>query len=114
MKSDQWKPRLDILIEYIGDEEVEGVVLDIFDLKKWRKAQEQGQNISFKNWSDQYDDIKHRTLDWETAIPFINDCDCFYVWTKTKVFFIGGYDGTTWITDVPRHPIDCIPYIVEG
>lgn len=38
----------------------------------------------------------------------------FYVWTNFRVLFIGSYDGSTWLTGVPRNPISCNPYTIGG
>ena len=38
----------------------------------------------------------------------------FYAWTNKRILFIGTYDGSTWLTSVPRDPIDCRPYTVGG
>jgi hypothetical protein len=37
------------------------------------------------------------------------DCFPMYAWTKTRVFFIGEYDGSTELEWVPRHPIAIAP-----
>lgn len=33
----------------------------------------------------------------------------FYLWTATRVYFVGEYDGSEWLTSVPRHPQPCWP-----
>jgi hypothetical protein len=37
--------------------------------------------------------------------------ECFpvYAWTKSRVFFIHEYDGSTSLNWVPRHPVPCEP-----
>jgi len=32
------------------------------------------------------------------------ECHDFYIWTKSKVLFIWEYDGSTYISSVPRNP----------
>lgn len=38
----------------------------------------------------------------------------FYIWTNKRILFIGCYDGSTWLTSVPRHPKACQPDTVGG
>ena len=42
------------------------------------------------------------------------ECHAVYAWTKTKVIFVGTYDGKTWIESVPRNPTECHPHMVGG
>ena len=51
-----------------------------------------------------------RKLDQEFDNGFGGE-DCFpiYAWTKSRVFFIGEYDGATGLNWVPRNPIDINP-----
>lgn len=51
-------------------------------------------------------------LDPEVALikldlEFNRGADCFpiFAWTKSRVFFIGEYDGDTNLAWVPRHPV---------
>jgi hypothetical protein len=37
------------------------------------------------------------------------DCFPFYAWTKSRVYFVGEYDGATGLNWVPRHPVDMEP-----
>jgi len=37
------------------------------------------------------------------------DCRPFYAWTATKVWFVGEYDGATWLAWTPRHPVENAP-----
>lgn len=32
-----------------------------------------------------------------------------YIWTNMRVIWIHEYDGSTQLSSVPRHPIDCMP-----
>lgn len=37
-----------------------------------------------------------------------------YLWTKSRVYLKGTYDGAEWVTSVPRHPSDEAPDSVGG
>lgn len=37
------------------------------------------------------------------------DCFPMYAWTKSRVFFVGEYDGATGLDSVPRNPLACNP-----
>lgn len=51
-----------------------------------------------------------RKLDQEYDSGY-GGADCFpmYTWTKSRVFFIGEYDGSTGITWAPRNPVALEP-----
>ena len=34
------------------------------------------------------------------------DCHAVTVWSENWVGFVGCYDGASWVTKVPRHPVD--------
>jgi hypothetical protein len=37
------------------------------------------------------------------------DCYPLYAWTKSRVFFVGEYDGATGLSYVPRDPVSVEP-----
>jgi hypothetical protein len=37
------------------------------------------------------------------------DCYPLYAWTKSRVFFVGEYDGSTGLSWVPRDPVSIEP-----
>lgn len=37
------------------------------------------------------------------------DCYPMYAWTKSRIYFVGEYDGATGLNSVPRNPINCKP-----
>ena len=39
----------------------------------------------------------------------LHDCYPCYVWTNKRVIFICLYDGATWLSSVPRNPIEILP-----
>lgn len=53
-------------------------------------------------------------LGWDEARPYLDyeydpgyggaDCAPVWVYTPTRVLFVGTYDGATWIASVPRQP----------
>lgn len=38
------------------------------------------------------------------------DCFPMYAWTKSRVFFIGEYNGSTGLNWVPRNPVNIEPH----
>ena len=67
-----------------------------------------GKVMSFK-------DAKPFLLDWRISGSFGGEeVIYFYAWTNFRVLFIGCYDGSTWLTSIPRNPIDCEPYSTGG
>lgn len=63
-------------------------------------------------------------LTWEEARPFLDyayddgyggaDCAPVWAWTATRVIFIGTYDGSTWVQDIPRSPTEGNPSHIGG
>lgn len=63
-------------------------------------------------------------LTWEMARPFLDysyspgyggaECAPVWVWTPTRVLFVGTYDGATWVDAVPRNPTEGDPNHVGG
>ncbi len=55
-----------------------------------------------------------RILTWHEAAPVLDyeyndgfgsqDCHNIYAWTATRVLYIHEYDGSTYVTSVPRNP----------
>lgn len=37
------------------------------------------------------------------------DCFPLYAWTKSRVFYVSEYDGSTGLDWLPRHPMVCEP-----
>lgn len=42
------------------------------------------------------------------------DCYPMYAWSKSWVYLIACYDGSTWLTAIPRNPTECEPRFVGG
>jgi hypothetical protein len=72
-----------------------------------------------------YDEIPQgQLLPWKEARKFLDfeydsgfgapGCPAIYAWTPTKVLFVVQYDGSTWVTMVPRHPKDLMPEMPGG
>jgi len=38
----------------------------------------------------------------------------FTVWTDQRILFVGCYDGSHWITSMPRNPTPFMPHAVGG
>ena len=100
----------DWIMEEAGSEVIEGIVIGdppfcADDIPKL--------DIQFNKllkWDD-VKDLLHYKFDDSFGSE---ECHPITVWTTTKVMFIGYYDGSTWITTVPRNPCDDIPQFVGG
>ena len=68
--------------------------------------------LKLLDWSFQIEDIL-RPINWESGYGGA-ECPAIHVWTETRVWFIGHYDGMTWWTSVPRNPQDSCPHLVGG
>lgn len=64
-------------------------------------------------------------LSWIEARPFLDyeydggygapNCHAITAWTENSVIFVGTYDGSTWVTSVPRNPTNTRdPHMVGG
>lgn len=51
-----------------------------------------------------WDEVKAQ-LDYEYDAGYgCEDCHALWIWTPTRVLFICCYDGSTWVSGVPRNP----------
>jgi len=99
--------------EALGDEAVESIVIGG---TYWLNQEDDERFIP--------EDKRGVLLSWEEARPLLDyayddgyggeDCHPIYLWTATRVLFIGCYDGSTWVTWVPRHPEAGEPGTVGG
>jgi hypothetical protein len=61
---------------------------------------------------------------WTEARPLLNYeynsgygapcCHAIYAWTISQAIFVVQYDGSTWLTSVPRNPVPCHPNMPGG
>jgi len=83
-------------------------------------------------WPDYGNDERHEPglsrkgeiLSWEEAAPLLDyeydsgygapDCQAVWAWTKDSVLFIVEYDGSTYISSIPRNPEEGIPSMPGG
>jgi hypothetical protein len=102
------------ITEQLGDETVEAVVLGPPDPGLCLTSAEEAHLPAHYG----------RVLSWAEAEPHLHtrfddglgaaEAEALYVWTATRVFFVCQYDGSTWLTRVPRHPTPGIPGIPGG
>jgi hypothetical protein len=77
------------------------------DLTTWRK-----EITTAMGSVDEWENVEARTLsDEELDKEFDSGYGCsegkaFTLWTKTRVYFPGVYDGSEWADSAPRHPCD--------
>lgn len=99
--------------------------------------EEAGEPILFAvigdmGWSNYGNDERHdpglgrkgHLLDWGAARPLLDynyssdygapDCQAVYAWTESKVLFVVQYDGSTWVSSLPRNPFGCVPTMPGG
>lgn len=81
-------------------------------------------SIDGHRYDDQFNEIDHleyhEPISWEEARPLLNyvpdsgygtlDMHAIYAWTETRVLFVCQYDGSSWVSYVPRHPTKEQPY----
>ena len=70
-------------------------------------------------YDDTQPDYVGKILSWDTARVILDyeynngyggaDCHAVYVLTETQVLFVGEYDGSTGISQVPRNPTEGTP-----
>ena len=92
----------------VGDEPIDAVVIGPEQGHDYRDPTElrQGQKLGVR-------------LAWPEAKPMLDyefysgygsaDCNPITLWTRTRVFFIAEYDGSTRLVSVPRNPVDHTP-----
>jgi len=62
-----------------------------------------------------YDEAKSYMTGWSFDGGYGSpECHSTFVWTDERIIFVGKYDGSTWLTSVPRNPMDCVPHMVGG
>ena len=77
------------------------------------------------HWSDeQKSGIPEGVCDWASARGLLDynhdrgygseDCHEVTAWSKNWVLFVACYDGSTWVTKVPRNPTDHTPRWIGG
>lgn len=83
----------------------------------------EGIVIGVRGW---YDDNEPdtRVLSWDEAEPLLDyeystdygapECHAINAWTANRVLLVGQYDGSTWVTWVPRNPTAIRPTMVGG
>jgi hypothetical protein len=67
---------------------------------------------------------KGEVLTWDEARPLLDyrydrgygapDCHAIYVWTSSEVLWVTQYDGSTWMSSAPRHPVPGLPEMPGG
>jgi hypothetical protein len=70
-----------------------------------------GESVMWEQIEDDLDYEYDAGFEGEDCHPL---CHPLYIWTPTRVLFIGCYDGKTWVEEVPRYPRACSPYFVGG
>jgi hypothetical protein len=90
-----------------GGESIEGIVISLMGWDEDdRQPRDKGVPVGrVVTWTE-----VRRFLDYEYDSGFGGaDCHAVYVWTATRVLFVHEYDGSTGMSSVPRHPVDCKP-----
>ena len=65
-----------------------------------------------------------KLLTWKVAKRWLNydfddgygapSCNAVYAWTENSVIAVGQYDGATWLYELPRDPVNCMPSMEGG
>lgn len=105
--------------EKLAGEEVEAIVIH---RKSWSQYSLRTTDEK-KARENKFPDAKFDVpITLEEAKPILDydydyggpECHAVYIWTKTRVFVIGEYDGSTWVEAIPRNPESCKPRMVGG
>jgi hypothetical protein len=117
--------------DYVGGADlIESVVVGNF-ASSYDASEEGGDKYDSKSYRYDYPgrpsfptELKGKPLSWDAIAPHleylhnsnhgIEDCHPVYVYTSNNVYFVACYDGKTWLTRIPRHPIKCKPFMVGG
>lgn len=102
----------DAILEEVGKETIEAIVIGEFG---WHGYRNDGKPA--------YKHVIGKLLSWEEASPILDyeyesghgatgACQAITAWTPDHVYFIGTYDGRTWVDCVPRNPLAYIPSMV--
>ena len=97
------------IIQAVDDDQIEVVYIPEF-------RSYLGENTKFHPANS----ITNKYVPYPIALALLNyqydpgfggmDCHDIVMWSKTKVYYIHEYDGSTSITYVPRHPTSTTPY----
>jgi hypothetical protein len=103
----------DDILEVTDDEPIIAIVIGEMG---WSNYQEEGK----PEWKH----IVGKLISWKEAEPFLDyeydtgygapDCQAIYAWTQNWIIFVTQYDGATWVSRIPRNPINCIPGMPGG
>ena len=119
-----WKELQEFLL---GDEEVEAIV---FGAWGWGYAPDDDE----EDWEAGYDEPKPPPVPYEKRGKVLSadeakeymdgwefngsygapDSYATYIWTNERVIWVTQYDGATWLSSAPRHPIDMMPEMPGG
>jgi len=97
-----------------GDEQIEGVVIGELGWGDYGAE-------DVPNYAEQ---PRGKLLSWDDAKKWIDydfssgyghpECNAIYVWTESRIIFVGQYDGATFPIWLPRNPIDIMPDMPGG
>jgi hypothetical protein len=69
-------------------------------------------------------DCAEQWAGWHVIAPLLDfeyddshggqDCPPVYAWTENWLIVSATYDGSTWVTRVPRNPAHCRPEFIGG
>lgn len=85
-------------------ETIEAMVVGQHDNRRWDEPARADENIVMSR------EVGLKKVDEEYNNSYGGaDCYPIWAWTKSRVFFIAEYDGSTGLSWVPRHPTDGKP-----
>lgn len=103
------------------DEAIESVVIGPFG---WGGSMDANDGYGEGNIHRKTPVERGAPLAWETARPMLDypystgygapECDAIYAYTAERVLSVAQYDGSTWITSIPRNPQPCKPEMAGG
>ncbi len=111
------------ILDALHGETVEAIVIGAWEQSAYSLRNNGWNDRSGRN-PEAIKEITGKVITWEEAEKWLDymydggyggeDCHPVTIWTATRVLFCGLYDGSTWVTSVPRHPIEHNPEFVGG
>lgn len=108
-------------------EEIIGIVVGTFGGSTWNSNEADEEQYAWGRNDTQVPvpaEMKGRILKWDEIREYLDynydggfgteECHPITAWTENWVIVVGCYDGSTWVTNVPRNPRDHATQMIGG
>jgi hypothetical protein len=101
------------ILRIAGDESIEKIVVGQLG-GEWRDPDPRDLHKDLQNkLLDPSDVLNQLDYPWDASFGS-EDCPPIYAWTKSKVIFVVCYDGSTYVSSIPRNPTEEHPMMFGG